>query len=158
MRQQLLRQITEMVEPIVTGEGFELVHVEMLGRARNLTLRFYIDKPGGVTIDDCARVSQQLSALLDVEDPIPNRYLLEVCSPGLERGLYKLADYERFAGRDAKIQTYEPVEGRRTFQGQLLGIHGDMITLREQSLGKDIQIPYHHIRKANLVFVWGKHH
>lgn len=157
MREQLLQQITELVGPIVAGDGFELVHVEMLGPSRNTTLRFYIDKPGGVTIDDCARVSQQVSVLLDVEDLIPNRYMLEVCSPGLERGLYKPADYERFAGRDAKIQTYEPVEGRRTFQGELLGISGDLITIRERSLGKDIHIPYHHIRKANLVFVWGKH-
>jgi ribosome maturation factor RimP len=157
MRQQLVQQITDMVEPIVAGDGFELVHVEMVGQSRNTTLRFYIDKPGGVTIDDCARVSHQVSVLLDVEDLIPTRYTLEVCSPGLERSLYKPADYERFAGRDVTVQTYEMVEGRRTFHGELLGLSGGVVTIRERSLGKDVPIPYHHIRKANLVFVWGKH-
>jgi len=157
MRQQLVQQITEMVEPIVVGDGFELVHVEMLGQSRNMTLRLYIDKPGGVTIDDCAQVSNQVSVMLDVEDFIPNRYMLEVCSPGLERGLHKPTDFERFAGRDVKIQTYELIEGRRTFHGELLGISGDRVTIRERNLGKDVQLPYQHIRRANLVFVWGKH-
>lgn len=156
MRQPLVQQIAEMIEPLVASDGFELVHVELVGQRRNTTLRLYIDKPGGVTIDDCAQVSNHVSVLLDVEDLIPNRYILEVCSPGLERELYKPADYERFAGREAKIQTYERVEGRRTFQGALLGISGDTVTIRERSLGKEVRIPYSQIRKANLVFVWGK--
>lgn len=145
-----------MVEPVVASDGFELVHVELVGQSRNMVLRLYIDKPGGVTVEDCAQVSHQVGVLLDVEDLIPNRYTLEVSSPGLERGLYKKVDFERFAGCEAKIQTYELVEGRRTFQGELLGISGDTVMMRERSLGQDVQLPYQQIRKANLVFVWGK--
>jgi len=153
----LIEQIEGIVGPIVTGDGFDLVHVELVGQSGNMTLRLYIDKPGGVTIDDCAEVSNHVSVLLDVEDLIPNRYALEVCSPGLERGLYKRIDYERFAGQEVKIQTYDMLEGRRTFRGELLGISGDTVTIRERSLGKDVTIAYPQIRKANLIFVWGKH-
>ncbi|MBI3949612.1 MAG: ribosome maturation factor RimP [Acidobacteria bacterium] len=156
MRQQSVERISEVVEPIVTGDGFEVVHVELVGHPRHMILRLYIDKPGGVTVDDCASVSNHVGALLDVEDLIPSRYVLEVCSPGLERGLYKLADFERFAGREAKIQTYDTVEGRRTFYGELLGTSGEAVTIRERSLGKNVQLPYQQIRKANLVFHWGK--
>ena len=156
MQQDLVEQITAVVEPIVVGDGCELVHVELLGQPRNQVLRLYIDKPGGVTIDDCADASNQISVLLDVENLIPTRYLLEVCSPGLERGLYKPADYQRFAGQEAKVQTIEQLEGRRNFHGRLLGIEGDIVTIQEQELGHDVAILYQLIRKAHLVFQWGK--
>ncbi|MCS6805456.1 MAG: ribosome maturation factor RimP [Acidobacteriota bacterium] len=156
MSSYLVERITAVVEPVVVGEGYELVHVELVGPAHRQVLRLYIDKPGGVTIDDCAAVSQYISPLLDVEDLIPTRYVLEVSSPGLERGLYKPADYQRFAGREAKIQTTEEVEGRRNFHGQLLGIEGDIVTIAEQELGHEVAIPYSMIRKAHLVFQWGK--
>jgi ribosome maturation factor RimP len=156
MNEALVQRITKIVEPVVSGQGCELVHVELLGSRGSAVLRLTIDRPGGVTVDDCATVSQHVGVVLDVEDPIPHRYTLEVCSPGLERGLYKKADYERFAGQPAKIQTFEALEGRRTFHGQLLGISGDMVTLHEESLKREIHIPYHQIRKANLVFLWGK--
>lgn len=156
MSSKLVERITAVVEPVVVGEGYELVHIELIGPPRHQVLRLYIDKPGGVTVDDCAAVSQHISPLLDVEDLIPGRYLLEVCSPGLERGLYKPADYQRFAGREAKIQTSEKLEGRRNFHGQLLGIEGDIVTIVEQELGHEVAIPYSLIRKAHLVFQWGK--
>jgi ribosome maturation factor RimP len=156
MDEQLIQRITEIIEPVISGQGYELVHLELLGGRRNAVLRITIDRPGGITIDECAHLSHQISVVLDVEDPIPHRYTLEVCSPGLERGLYKKGDYERFAGQPAKIQTFEALDGRRTFNGELLGISGDMVTIHEDNLGKDVQIPYQQIRKANLVFLWGK--
>src|SRR5215510_8815301 len=101
--------INAIIERVTAREGLELVHWEMVGPRHNPTLRIFIDKPGGVTHGDCEVVSHQVGTLLDLEDVIPNRYLLEVSSPGIDRPLYKRADYERFAGKRIKLRTREPL-------------------------------------------------
>jgi len=144
-------RICEIIERVVGREGLELVHAEMTG-GRNATLRIYIDKPGGVTVDDCAAVSDRLSLILDVEDLIPHQYMLEVASPGLDRGLYKEADYERFAGLRCHIRLSEPIEGQKTFHGILLGLERDTVAvaLIEEDNGKRCRLPLEKIVKANV--------
>lgn len=153
----LVERITEIVEPVVVAAGYELVHLELVGNRRNMVLRLYVDRPGGVTVDDCAVVSERVGVVLDVEDPIAHSYTLEVCSPGIERGLYKKTDYQRFAGQEVKIETWQQIEGRRHFYGELVGIGpDDLVTVRERILQREIAIPYNTIRKAHLTFRWPK--
>jgi len=116
-----------MLEPGVAAMGFELVDVELVGRGAQTTLRVYIDSPRGINVDDCADVSRQLSAILDVEDPLPQRYMLEVSSPGLDRPLVKPADYRRFVGEDVKLKLKQGIEGRRNFVGRLVEATEDRI-------------------------------
>lgn len=136
---------------VAEREGLELVHWELLGPPGNFVLRIFIDKPAGVTHADCEVVSHQVGTLLDVEDLIPNRYTLEVSSPGLERGLYKRGDYERFAGSRLKLRTIEPIGGQRNFRGRLLGIEGDDVRFDADGRG-EIEIPYEKILKANIEY------
>lgn len=147
----VLDQITAIVERVVTSEGLECVHCELLGSGARSILRVYIDKPGGVTTENCAEISRQLSAILDVEDLIPHRYVLEVSSPGIERRLYRPADYERFAGRAVKIRTVEPIEGRRNFHGMLMGLSDDRVILSAEQ-GVREEIPLGMIARASLEF------
>ena len=142
--------LVDLIGPVVNGLGFELVGVEFDGRQR--VLRVYIDSPDGITLDDCSRVSHQLSGLLDVEDPIPGRYQLEVSSPGLDRPLSSLAHFERFKGETVRVQLERPIEGRRTFKARLLGVEDDCVILSEG--GTTLRIPYEAIEKARLVPVF----
>lgn len=144
-------RIREIVERAAAREGFELVHVELLG-GRSKILRIYIDKPGGVTADDCAQMSNRVGLILDVEDLIPNRYILEVASPGLDRGLYKPEDYERFAGNPAHIRLSEPMDGRRSFHGTLAGLdrEGEPAALLDDEQGQRLRLPLCLILKANI--------
>lgn len=144
-------RVQELIERVVTREGLELVHVEMAG-GRAPILRVYIDKSGGVTVDDCAAISERLSVHLDVEDLIPSQYLLEVASPGLDRGLYKPADYERFAGLPAHIKLSEPLNGQRNFHGTLRGLDqaDELTVLLEDETGKQHRLPLVKILKANV--------
>ncbi|HKS40738.1 MAG TPA: ribosome maturation factor RimP [Blastocatellia bacterium] len=143
--------IGKIIERVAAREGLELVHWEMVGPRNNFVLRIYIDKPGGVNHGDCETVSNQVGTLLDVEDLIANRYTLEVSSPGIERGLYKRADYERFAGNRVKIKTFAPIGGQRNFRGLLLGISDDTVSIDTDSAGR-IEIPYEQIAKANIEY------
>jgi ribosome maturation factor RimP len=143
--------IGKIIERVAAREGLELVHWETVGPRNNFVLRIYIDKPGGVNHGDCEAVSNQVGTLLDVEDLILNRYTLEVSSPGIERGLYKRADYERFAGNRVKIKMFAPVNGQRNFRGTLLGISGDTVSIDTDSAGR-IEIPYEQIAKANIEY------
>jgi ribosome maturation factor RimP len=143
--------IGEIIERVAAREGLELVHWETVGPRNNFVLRIYIDKPGGVNHGDCEAVSHQVGALLDVGDLIPNRYVLEVSSPGIERGLYKRADYERFSGRRIKVKTSEPIDGQRNFRGKLMGLAGDNVCLDADGRGQ-IEIPYEQIVKANIEY------
>ena len=116
-------------------------------------VRVFIDKPEGVTHEDCANVSNEISVILDVEDLIPNRYTLEVSSPGLNRGLYKRADYERFAGSLVRIRIAEPIEGRRNYKGRLRGIEGDEAVIIAETgaeAGTEFRFHLSQIAKANL--------
>lgn len=126
----------------------------MTGGRGNQILRIYIDKPGGVTHEDCVAVSDQVSVILDVEDPIPSAYTLEVCSPGLDRGLYKPTDYERFAGLPAHIRLTEPLAGQRNFHGTLVGLDKDdqshPAALLDDEQGRRHRLPLDNIAKANV--------
>lgn len=139
--------LVELLDPVVQGMGYELVGVEFDGHQR--TLRVYIDRPEGITLDDCSAVSYQLSGVLDVEDPIPGRYQLEVSSPGMDRPLFTRAHFERFAGEVVRLQLNRPLEGRRRFKARLQGLEGDEILLQDED--KLIRIPYESIEKARLV-------
>src|SRR5881227_1352232 len=115
-------RVREIAEQAAIDHGVELVHAEVAGTEGHPTVRVFIDKPGGVTHDDCAGVSLQVGTVLDVEDFIHSAYTLEVSSPGIERGLYKPADYERFAGSTAKIKTRVAIESQRNFRGRIIGV------------------------------------
>ncbi len=141
--------IAGIIERVAAREGLELVHWEAVGSPGNFMLRIYIDKPSGVSHADCELVSNQVGTLLDVEDLIPHRYVLEVSSPGLERGLYKRGDYGRFAGRRIKLKTSEPINGQRNFRGKLLSLVDDRVHLDADDRG-EIEIPYEQIVKANI--------
>ena len=123
--------------------------MEVAGPDNKPIVRVFIDKPQGVTHDDCSDVSTHLGTVLDVEDFIHASYTLEVSSPGLERGLYKRADYERFSGSDAKLKTRQPINGQRNFRGRLLGLEGDEVIFDDRTNGR-VQIPLDIITKANL--------
>jgi ribosome maturation factor RimP len=108
-----LRDLTELFEPVIESMGYELVGVEFNAAGNHGTLRVYIDREEGVNIDDCAAISHQVSGILDVEEPIQQAYDLEISSPGIDRPLFKLVDFERFAGKTAKIKLAVGLEGRR---------------------------------------------
>jgi ribosome maturation factor RimP len=143
--------IGQIIERVVAREGLELVHWEMVGPKKNFVLRIYIDKPGGVDHGNCERVSNQVGTLLDVEDLIAEHYTLEVSSPGIERGLYKPSDYERFAGSRVRIRSTEPISGQRNFRGKLLGIEENTVRLETGDAGT-VEIPYEKIAKANIEY------
>lgn len=140
-------RLTQLIEPVVAGLGYELVGIEFDSRAR--ILRVYIDHQSGILLDDCSRVSYQLSGVLDVEDPIPGRYQLEISSPGLDRPLSKRADFERFLGSKVRLHLRPPIENRRRINGELAGINGDHVLIDADD-GR-LQIPFDAIEKARLV-------
>src|SRR6476646_9482838 len=142
-------RVQELAERVAIDHGLELVHTEVAGPENKPIVRVFIDKPHGVTHDDCSEVSLHLGTILDVEDFIHASYTLEVSSPGLERGLYKRADYERFAGSDAKMKTRQPIDGQRNFRGRLLGVDGSDVLFDDRTNGK-VRIPLDIITKANL--------
>ena len=136
------------------SEGIELVEVEVKGGGSNRFVRISIDKPEGVTHADCELVSQQVGAILDVEDVVPGgRYTLEVSSPGVERKLLKPRDFERFQGKKVKIGLREPLDGRRHWEGTLAGFAEGQVALEVQP-GQTIRFPLDQVEKANLKFEW----
>lgn len=143
-------KLRTLVEETVEAMAFEAVGVEFHTAGRHSLLRIYIDKPEGVTIDDCADVSRQVSAVLDVEDPISGQYTLEVSSPGLDRPLFRESDFERFTGRDVKIRTMAPIDGRKRFKGRLLGIEEGGRVIIEME-GERIELDFDSIHDARLV-------
>jgi ribosome maturation factor RimP len=143
--------IGEIIERVASREGLELVHWEAVGPRNHFVLRIFIDKPGGVNHGDCEAVSNQVGLLLDVEDLIPHKYTLEVSSPGVERGLYKPKDYERFAGSRVKLKISEPINGQRNFRGRLVGIDQERVSFDADGVGL-IEIPYESIVKANIEY------
>ena len=143
--------INAIIERVTNREGLELVHWEAVGPKNNFILRILIDKPAGITHNDCEVVSRQVGTLLDVEDAIPHQYMLEVSSPGVDRPLYKRADYERFAGNKVKLKTFQPINGQRNFRGRLLGIEGDTVKLASEN-GAEVEIGFDQIAKANIEY------
>lgn len=112
-------ELKNLLEPSIESLGFELIELEVRTGGRNGLLRLFIDAPEGIGLDDCETVSRQVSAVLDVEDPIPGNYTLEVSSPGLDRALTKPAHFQRFTGEDVRVKLRSPVDGRRNFRGAL---------------------------------------
>jgi ribosome maturation factor RimP len=145
----IAERVQQLAEQVAIDHGLELVHTEVAGPENKPIVRVFIDKPHGVTHDDCSDVSLHLGTILDVEDFIHASYTLEVSSPGLERGLYKRADYERFAGSDAKLKTRQPIGGQRNFRGRLLGVDENDVLFEDRTNGR-VRIPIDIITKANL--------
>jgi ribosome maturation factor RimP len=142
-------RVRDIAGNVAVDHGLELVHAEIAGPEGHPTVRVFIDKPGGVTHDDCSEVSLHLGTVLDVEDFIHSAYTLEVSSPGLERGLYKRADYERFTGRQAKIKVREPVKGQRNFRGRITGVSESDVIFEDRTSGR-VKLPLDRVVKANL--------
>ncbi len=141
-------ELETLVRETVESMCYEFVGLELLARAGTL-LRVYIDKEGGVGIDDCARVSRQLSAVLDVEDPIAGRYSLEVSSPGLDRPLFEKAHFERFAGHRIKLVLVAPLDGQRRYKGVLRGVENDEVVLDLED--EQLVVPLADIASARLI-------
>jgi ribosome maturation factor RimP len=145
-----LETIREMAERVATSEGLHLVDVELKGGNSNQLLRVFIDKPGGVSHADCALISEQLSAMLDVEDIFPGRYVLEVSSPGLDRKLTRPSDYTYFVGRRARVVLKEAADEQRVLEGRLAGFENGRVRLDLGERGvQDLDL--NNIRKAQLV-------
>jgi ribosome maturation factor RimP len=142
-------RVQAIAERVAIDHGLELVHAEVAGPDNKPIVRIFIDKPNGVTHQDCSEVSLHVGTVLDVEDFIHASYTLEVSSPGIERGLYKPQDYERFAGSLAKMRTRKPVNGQRNFRGRLLGIDGEDILFEDRTSGR-VRVPFEVVAKANL--------
>lgn len=142
-------RIRGIAERVATEHGLEFVHADVGVLGRKVTVRIFIDKPGGVTHEDCSTVSHHVGTILDVEDFVSSAYTLEVSSPGLERGLYKRADYERFSGQMAKMRVRQPVNGQRNFRGRIVGVAGDAVEFDDKTSGR-VSVPLDVIVKANL--------
>ena len=143
-------ELTELLAPVVADLGLECLGVEFSPSHGNSLVRVYIDAADRpVTVDDCELVSRQVSATLDVNDPIQGRYTLEVSSPGLDRPLYTAAHFARFLGEAAKVEVNLPIEGRRRFQGPILAVEDSTIVLEQD--GKPVRIAQANIHKAKLV-------
>ncbi len=128
------RGLEQMIKPAIDALGFELVGIDQRSQGRHSMLRVYIDHADGITVDNCAEVSRQVSAVLDVEDPIHGEYTLEVSSPGIERPLFTLAQFAQFMGQRVDVRLHMPVGGRRHFKGDLIALEDDALTLE---LGED---------------------
>jgi ribosome maturation factor RimP len=151
-RQSLESRITELAKQIAESMEMELVLVEIKGDGNRSVVRAFIDKPGGISLDDCERFSRHFSVSLDVEDWIPFSYILEVSSPGVNRPLVKESDFQRFCGQNAKVRMRTPFEGQRNFKGKIVGVTEGRLEL-EVAQGKQIGIALVDIEKANLIGV-----
>ena len=147
----LQNRLVELLEPLVEAMGYELVLLEFNAHKGSALVRLFIDAPAGVTLGDCEKVSREVEGKLDVADPIPQNYRLEVSSPGLDRPLVKPAHFERFAGTLARVQLVAPLAGgRRKFQGVLRGLRGDNVVLETTDAGT-VELPLGNIERARLV-------
>jgi len=143
-------ELIELLTPAIADLDLELVGIEFSPNSGSSLLRVYIDQPErGIGIEDCERASREISALLDVNDPVAGRYTLEVSSPGIERPLFTLAHFQRFIGEQVKIGVNLPLDGRRRFQGSIKAVDGDRITIEQD--GKAVEIVHANIARARLV-------
>ena len=148
---QDISHLWTLFEPVVTGLGYELIEIEHYPNPKHGVLRLYIDKTdgSGIQVQDCSAVSRQLSALIDVEEPIRGRFNLEVSSPGMDRPLKRLKDYNRFIGETVKIKTSMPLDGQRNFKGRLLSADADSVVIETET--EELTLPMAAIDKARLV-------
>lgn len=151
---QITGKIHELAEPVLENIGFELIDVEYLSMHGKWVLRLYIDKEGGVTIDDCAYVSNELGDLIDIKNIINHEYVLEVSSPGLNRPLRRKKDFLGAIGEKAKIRTIKPIEGRRNFTGRIMDFHDNTICLETENGIIDISLS--EVERSNLLYDFNK--
>ncbi|MSP48396.1 MAG: ribosome maturation factor RimP [Alphaproteobacteria bacterium] len=139
-----------LLQPSLDAMGYEVVRILIMGKHKP-TLQIMAERKDGraMTVEDCADISRQVSAVLDVEDPIRSSYTLEVSSPGLDRPLTRPKDFERFTGCEARLETRQPIDGRRRFTGRLLGIDGEVVKIKDEA--GEVALPYGEIHKARLV-------
>lgn len=142
--------IKELADPVAAEEGVEIVAVELLTGHGQWVLRISIDKEGGVTVGDCAAVSRQVSRLLEVKDPIPSSYVLEVSSPGLDRPLTCEEDYRKFKGEEARLRLRSPIDGQRNFRGRIGEVEEGYVSLVDND-GNQAKIQIENVQKANLI-------
>ncbi|MBN2631266.1 MAG: ribosome maturation factor RimP [Rhodobacteraceae bacterium] len=134
------RRLADIVGPVIEGLGFELVRIRLMG-GKTRTLQIMADRPdGGIVVEDCATISTAVSAVLDVEDPVEDNYILEVSSPGIDRPLTRLRDFEVWKGWEARIETTELIDGRRRFKGALAGVEGEEILILIEEAGEEVTI------------------
>ena len=147
-----VESVAPLIEPTLQAMGYVLVRVALVGGAGRPTLQIMAERTDGaaMSVDDCADISNAVSAILDVEDPISDAYVLEVSSPGIDRPLVKKDDYERFAGFEARLETVEPVLGRKRFRGRLLGTDADAVRVKLDT-GEEVDLPLTRIARAKLV-------
>lgn len=145
------QELTALFEPVVSAMGYELVGIDYRSNPNHGLLRIYIDQEGGVTADDCAKVSHQVSGILDVEDPIKGHYVLEVSSPGIDRPLFTMADYEKYVGNTVRVQLKGGWEGRKKVVGVLLGVSVADESIEIDETGERRVIPLSEVSRANLV-------
>jgi len=142
-------QLTELLDGSVKALGYELVGLEFIRAGEHSTLRVFIDHENGINVDDCSEVSRQISAVMDVEDPITVAYHLEVSSPGLERPLFKAAHYQQFIGHEVSLVLKMAMNNRRKWKGDIIAVEGELVTLKVD--GNDETFALSNISKANLI-------
>ena len=142
-------KLTQLLHPLVEDLGYEFVGIEHSSNPKNPVVVIYIDQPDGIAIEDCAKVSREVAALLDVEDPIPGQYSLEVSSPGVDRPLFTPEQFARFAGELATVNVFAPIEGRRKFKGAILEAGEDTVTIEQD--GTPVTLDMSNVVKARLV-------
>jgi ribosome maturation factor RimP len=149
---ELPERIERQIDTIVTSEGLELVHIEYRKQGRSYLLRVDIDKEGGVNLEDCENIAHQVGTWLDVEDPVPGEYELQVSSPGLDRKFYKESDYQKFIGRLVRVKTARPVRGLHVIVGRLKQYDGRTIVVTDSAVKKDpdYEIPLADIKETRL--------
>lgn len=137
------RRMAEILTPVIEDMGFEVVRIRLMGGKSN-TLQIMVERPnGGIEVDECALVSTAVSAVLDVEDPLEDPYALEVSSPGIDRPLTRLKDFENWEGYEARVETTEMIDGRRRFRGLLAGVEGDEVLVNIEEGGETITVGLH---------------
>lgn len=143
--------LEKLLDPAVTALGYELAGIEYIPQGRRSLLRIYIDSEQGITLDDCEKVSHQISGILDVEEPVRGEYTLEVSSPGLDRPLFKAAHYARFLGSRIRLRLVVPCSGRRKFSGVIERVEDGRVWVREQDTDELLEFGLDEIDKANLI-------
>ncbi|ADN77078.1 protein of unknown function DUF150 [Ferrimonas balearica DSM 9799] len=143
------QRLTEMLSEPVEALGYELWGIQYVRAGNHSTLRLFIEHENGITVDDCAAVSRQVGAVLDVEDPITTEYNLEVSSPGLDRPLFTAEHYQRYMGSEAVVVLNMPMEGKRKWQGEIVAVEGDMVTLRHNEKDQVVALP--NVQKAHVI-------
>lgn len=150
----LEESLFQLLEPVLREYGYELVLVEITGLPSRRNIRVFVDREGGINVEDCARASRIIDPFIESRSVFPGSYVVEVSSPGLDRPLFKETDYERFAGKKVRIRLHRPIENRRNFTGILRGLKEKKLILVELEEGIQVELPLEEIQKANLVFEW----